>query len=128
MALSDNEIIKALEDWLNEICKSHQTSIDLGYESIAIDTEKYMSLLRGTIDLINRQKAEIESIKTIHKSYVNACRNIKAKAIKEFAERLKEKLIDPVETWLTSDVVREEDIDNLVKEMVGDNDESTKNS
>ena len=47
-------------------------------------------------------------------------KQIKAKAIKEFVERLKEKLIDPVETWLTSDVVREEDIDDLVKEMVGD--------
>ena len=47
-------------------------------------------------------------------------KEIKAEAYKEFVERLKEKLFDPVETWITSNVVREEDIDNLLKELVGE--------
>jgi hypothetical protein len=56
--LTDNEIIKALEEWLNEIRKSYQTSIDLGYENISTDTEKYMILMRETLDLINRLQAK----------------------------------------------------------------------
>ena len=65
--LTDSEIIKALECWLKKICESYQTSIDLGYESISIDTEEYMCLLRGTIDLINRLQAENESLIKLNK-------------------------------------------------------------
>ena len=60
--MTDNEIIKALEKWLKQICDSYQTSLDLGCVAIATDTEEYMCLLRGTLDFINRQKAENEQL------------------------------------------------------------------
>ena len=46
---------------------------------------------------------------------------IRAKVIKEFAERLKEKSFKTIRNYgLTKDVVEVCDIDNLVKEMVGE--------
>ena len=46
---------------------------------------------------------------------------IKSEAVKEFAERLKEKFFETIRNYgLTKDVVEVCDIDNLVKEMVGD--------
>ena len=56
--LTDSEIVKALEVWLKKICDSYQTSLDLGEIAISTDTEEYMCLLRGTLDLINRLQAE----------------------------------------------------------------------
>lgn len=47
----------------------------------------------------------------------------KAEAIKDFAERLKKKAIHPY-LELSVQAVFLEDIDNLVKEMVGDNNET----
>jgi hypothetical protein len=65
--------------------------------------------------------AEVEEIKIYdNKNHKQELITAKAEAYKEFAERLKEKLFEPVETWLESDIVRECDIDNLLKELVGD--------
>lgn len=114
-------------------------------------------LTKNTLDLINRQQAEIESLhdevsKTRRKALLEAsskfaghsdyhgdtilCKlicmaegkevgiakpqdmgEIKFKAIKEFAERLKDKSLTK---WDYHDAVDIEEIDNLVKEMVGD--------
>ena len=63
-------------------------------------------LQKETLSLINRQKAEIERLEDVN------IRLTKAEAIKEFAERLKKyegRRGVPIAT-----------IDNLVKEMVGD--------
>lgn len=46
---------------------------------------------------------------------------IKSEAVKEFAERLKEKAHNRI---YRKDIVYEVEIDNLVKEMVGEDDES----
>lgn len=71
------------------------------------------------------QKAEIERLKgsVIINNIMEIQkikREAKSEAIKEFAERLKEKSFKTIRNYgLTKDVVEVCDIDNLVKEMVG---------
>ena len=149
--LTDNEIIKALRSWLEEIRKARQAYLEKNNEE-HYPSMRYEYLLSDTIHEINRQKAEIDNLKNdelpkckdalrraneigmelqteierlkiVENGFIELqklYRTAKAEAYKEFAERLKEKLFEPVETWLTSDVVREGDIDNLLKEMVGE--------
>ena len=78
----------------------------------------------AALDLINHQKAEIDSLRADLKRVcaerdAHICTNnfIKSEAVKEFAERLKLKALTK---WDYQDAVDVEDIDNLVKEMVGD--------
>ena len=122
--MTDNEIIKALEN-----CADGSGT----------------GLIRATIDLISRQKAEIERLNTLcadcsmirgktetisklkeqieywQRGYNNLRQELKTartEAIKEFAERLKE-FQKPVcfdEAFIAVDV---EDIDRLVKELTG---------
>lgn len=114
---------------------------DLEYKVKHMATGDYM-LLPDILHLINRQKAEIERLQEYYKMYYDRMREIKelqdevehssykislfdetiktakSEAIKEFAERLKGHA-EPQYPWLyTVDV---DFIDNLVKEMVGEN-------
>lgn len=113
--MTDNEIIKAWERCIQEkeddclLCPLHN--------------ERNCTHIKDcdALDLVNRQKAEIEKYKEYYETMeaeldsfrkdqaeVKFLKNrIRAEAIKEFAERLKE--ID--------DYVSPFDIDNLVKEM-----------
>ena len=106
--MTDNEIIKALEDEIeraNYIESYYIDCVDIG-------------VFQNVLDLINRQKAEIErlhidliSIRSAANSYKKHYETVKSEAIKEFAERLKESLdgkTDPIDDY---------DIDDLVKEM-----------
>ena len=118
--MTDNEIIKALE-----CCKAN---INL-CNSCPIDQEKQDDCTCGTflagyaLDLINRQKAEIERLSAklekreteLDRLTIYFDKAVEEK-IKEFAERLKEKAIMDAGIWY----VAENDIDNLVKEMVGE--------
>ena len=77
----------------------------------------------AALDLINRQKAEIERLRgsTIVNNIMESQRikrEAKAEAVKEFAERLK--AIASQGFWEADSYVGAEQIDNLVKEMVGD--------
>lgn len=125
--MTDNEIIKALEccrdsvrngGWKEclrcpagsrkwELCDASRNCID--------------DIMTKNIDLLNRQKAEIEELqKYKHDYYV-----LKAEAIKEFAERLKEKAFTHERPFEANEdrfikLVAVKDIDNLVVEMVGD--------
>ena len=96
---------------------------------------------RETLDLINRQKAEIERLREIANHKCQKCVSrttecAKSEAIKEFAERLKEYELCmfcsfPNNKSLGSEqyIVLSDSIDDLVKEMkeVNQNDD-TKNS
>ena len=64
-----------------------------------------------------------ESVKEIErlKDFCDIYSNEGERAIKEFAERLKKKAFKPLGTWFNEKVVTENCIDNLVKEMEGDN-------
>ena len=108
--MTDNEIIKALE------CCSDSNCHECPIEGCTDD------IFRNALDLINRQKAEIERLTVdllkcsirLDNLYKTAD-EIKSEAIKEFAERLKEKLQWDVE--FDNKLVFESDIDNLIKEM-----------
>ena len=124
MTITDNEIIKALE---SEVKSAEYVD---SYYCNGVD----LTLIKSAIDLINRQKTEIERLKECPKCIYEydgntaeyciqgPCSNfktigqVKAEAYKEFAEKLKEKTL-PLPKY---DCVDVEDIDNLVKEMVGD--------
>ena len=107
--MTDNEIIKILTDYGTQ-CKPE--------------------VISAAISLINRQKEEIEKLKgsTIVSNIMESKRikkEAKAEAYKEFAERLKEKLVD---CYIVSDgeycgfdcVDIHRTITNLLKEMAGE--------
>lgn len=86
----------------------------------------YSEISKNVLDLINRQKAEIERLKDYNENLITAnmelsdeILEIKSEAIKEFAERLKSEYEDKTQgrymNWLMNDI-----IDNLVKEMTED--------
>ena len=110
--LTDEQIIKALECLHKRILHS----------KFAEDvTEKEIMALVEVADLINRQKAEIETLKTNNTSLCvtlqSRARVERAEAIKAFAERLKEKFVS--RNTLQNAMVHAK-VDNLVKEMVGE--------
>ena len=69
------------------------------------------------LDLINRQKAEIERLQTEKDNLIKTYKECMTEAIKEFAERLK---ADKFAHKNFGELVAVEDIDNLVNEMVGE--------
>ena len=122
--MTDNEIIKALE-----CCTYHHgrcTSCPLYAEVI---TGCQSTLFDNALDLINRQKAEIERLnekitaKDENNYYFMGQLRLareklliaRSEVIKEVEKRLKEKLQWDVE--FDNKFVFESDIDNLVKEM-----------
>ena len=163
--MTDKEIVKALEEHYRQVDAGYSTHLEYGGKGDEHE-EKYIYMLRDALDLINRQQAEIERLKSsqdcefmdfcgvpceVMKRIVeteidklNAEKNdvmyykdqIKAETIKEFAERLKEALVQENELYkscaknmLSEDFQRgyEEKndsvikhIDNLVNEMVGE--------
>ena len=126
---TDDEIIRALEEEL-------KTALVINHRfEESNDTEnpedhKFIALLSDTIKLINRQKAEIERLEnenkilsenadTAFQDGLNEAqdlyaeqirREIRAEAIKEFAERLKTEMS-------FGRYIQVDQIDNLVKEM-----------
>lgn len=107
---NDEEIIKDLTE----------LSLYTGFQ------ERYIQVLNATLDLINHQKTEIEQWKEEANRYqklwciaIDDIETAKAKAYKEFAEELENKI--NCRTTLS----REQDknvihiIHNLLKEMVG---------
>lgn len=126
--MTDNEIIKALE-----CCNSH--GIDACIECPYCD--KYPNCIGDRnddcINLIKRQKAEIERLKQTPKcvyaydgktveycvegpcSVEKTIDEIKSEAIREFAERLKEMASQTF--WESDAYVGTEQIDSLAKEM-----------
>lgn len=148
--MNDKDIIKALECCtkakLNDDCKRLQCP----FFDVRLDVCKYVNfeevIYNESLNLINRQQAEIEKL-TIQKNAfgagmkVEARKNddVRAEAIKEFAKRLKEMMFnyyecvgesakgrpykgDNLMDYEVVDMI-EDSIDNLVKEMLGKEDE-----
>lgn len=106
--MEDREIIKALE-----LCSADECWCDdCPYENLCTDTD----ITKFALDLINRQKSEIERLERHTEMY----HEVRVEAVKEFAERLKEKLhLNGAVMGSNCAIVNDVDIDNLVKEMVG---------
>ena len=101
--LTDKEIVKALE-----CCSDgHETCDCCDLQNVYCC---YSVLSKKSLDLINRQKAEIERLKKGWKADVILTADAKAEAQREFAERLKEKSSALARLW----------IDNELKELVGE--------
>ena len=133
--LTDNEIIKAFKD-----CNLENATLYLYNEK----EEKVVSIPTIEIfDLINRQKAENENYKQIAENQqsvsmdkeveikrlkaenewlLQKLQQAQAEAVKEFAERLKARKYQSSE-WSHGGhpfVVEEDDIDEILEEMVGE--------
>lgn len=107
---TDDEIVKALECCREKDCGDCPMS---EYPQTICEWDAFDI----AIDLINRKKAEIESLKEAYAIYeeTTGLKWARAEAIKEFAERLRAKSeygTINVSPW---------QIDNLVKEMIGGN-------
>ncbi len=111
--MTDNDIIKALEEYVkeNEFEYFHNNMMCL------------YPLIKNALDLINRQKAEIEALiagqETLQK---NLAKSLKVEAYKEIAESVKIKTLAMVrspEILTTADYIK--CIDDIVKEWVGEN-------
>ena len=152
--LTDSEIVKALEDALyrikgaehlivpkegvDNLCNGLENALDLINRLQAENKSQsiMIKMLKGSIEdyknsYIN-QKAEIERLKTnlnieLENFATEYDNKIKAEAYKEFAEKAKEfmhnkfKALDEYEF----EYITERDIDNLLKEMVGENNATT---
>ena len=110
--MTDNEIKKALESLLDRMraYEAQQASIGKG-------------LVEDIISMYDRQKAEIERLTVNSNAYALGMKRLseqletaKTEAIKEFAERLKEKHRHNT-TSIVSLVTVFDNINNLVKEM-----------
>lgn len=116
--MTDKEIIKALECCKKDDCDNCPN--DFG--------NCYANLAGCSLDLINRKQTEIERLQKVNDSFTDIGKlysEIKVEAIKDFAERLKEKLGD---CYIVSDGEYcgfdcgdiHRTITNLLKEMAGE--------
>lgn len=106
--LTDEEIIKGLTE----------LSLYTGFQ------EKHIQVLNASLDLINRQKDEIERLKEFIVETRRCDKEIKFETIKEFADLSIKRICEQVSAPTPSEsyIVERcnEEIDNLVKEMVGE--------
>ena len=118
---TDDEIVKALK-----MCNYNAYCDNCPCVGECWNVNKY------AIDIINRQKAEIERLNKIRAELSKEIENfsdigkmyseIKAEAIKEFADRLKEKLhLNRMVIGYNGAFIEAVHIDSLVKEMTGEN-------
>ena len=119
--MTDNEIIKVFE-----CCTKSRHFCNAECPFFENCDRTKMSMV--ALDLINRQKAEIDELREIiFTDRTEAIKKLKAEAVKEFAERLKKEMADKKYKYVTEtnysktvNVVIDVCIvstDNLVKEM-----------
>lgn len=135
-ALSDsNRIVRKAEEEINrqqeEIDRLTYNlwgvmhSVDKWLDGTELEQDELnraVTMREKTLRIVEEKQAEIERLRgsTIVNNIMESQR-IKREAIKEFAKRLKEKSYKTIRNYgLTKDVVEVCDIDNLVKEMVGE--------
>lgn len=108
--MTDSETIKALECCKNKRC------VNCPYDDVADKfAECSAKLVNDALDLINRQKAEIDEFNN-SPILTKLCLMWKAEAIKEFAEKLKDRVSCIPQHHFTLAEVQYY-IDNLAKEM-----------
>lgn len=127
--MTDNEIIKTLEC----LCGGGDSCTECAYHKKYRFDECRKQVAKDTLGLVKRQQAEIERLKIENQSLRGAANSYKLhynearnEAVKEFVERLKKiiRLDDDCQYdcvncyYECGDYVI--DIDNLVKEMVGE--------
>lgn len=126
---TDEEIMKGLDFCCNTHNCLNCPYLKVGMSCIGIMQSDVLTLIKKQQAKIERLKCEIDKLLPKDCSYAvqmevsnNLETKIRAEAIKEFAERLKEMKYESIE-WSHGKhpyVVEESDIDNLVEEMAGD--------
>ena len=113
--MTTEELVKALE------CCKHNAGNCPDHCPLRYDVECTNTIASNALDLINRQKAEIEELREIvFMDRTEAIKRLKAEAVKEFAERLKEECGNVARMefgGFTYFCVGFEFFDNLVKEF-----------
>ena len=125
--MTDNEIIKGMECVIgNEVNCS-----ECDYQKVLPFPSCRMMCAKNALDLINRQKAEIERLKKnidgLNIFTTNHIKVIRLQAMKEFAKRLKDNYCF-TDRW--GKIIPISTVDNLVKEMtkeVNKNDDTKNN-
>lgn len=113
--MTDNDIIKALE------CCDMPTDDFCAECYFKGENDCTGKLTRATIDLINRQKEEIEKLREHIELLDIENEAIKISAVKDFAERFKSKAwVDKTLLGYPYYNISFRTFNNLVKEMVGD--------
>ena len=124
---TDEEIIKALE-----YCNADRNECDkCVFQRECESNPFYSAVAEHALDLINRQKSEIERLKkevsVARDAYISIqdrYEHTKTEAYKEFANKLEEKcgIFTPLGVnWIEEvKAVRVSDIDKILKEMVGE--------
>lgn len=116
--MTDNEIIKALE-----CCRDNDNNLNMEkcFEVCPYDGECAGKFMQDVLSLINRQKEEIKRLKN-RDLQVEVSekleREIKAEAVKEFAEKLKFVWFD--NRYDSPDIDFDYFVDILVEALVGD--------
>lgn len=110
--MTDEQIIKALE-----CCCLGGMSCPNNCPLYDYEGNCWYQLKRPLLDLINRQKAEIERLEQENFDRSLTVETWKVEAVKEFAERLKDKITMSPHSFISIDKWY---IDNLVKEMAGE--------
>ena len=119
--MTDNEIVKALE-----CCVNGEDCLNCPLQEQFADCKP----MTGALDLINRQKAEIERLNSPYEMQVEASKklenSIKAEAVKECIEKIKSKAAKCVMTdngipvaGSASYSISEVELYKIEKEMVG---------
>ena len=119
--MTDKEIIKALE-----CCCTYKGKCTDCPAFVKVDRSNCKQVLLGAIEIITRQQAENETLKALNGRLVvlgdrfrSELKTAKSEAYKEFAERLKERIYKGgVHPSVEDEFIC--DIDNLVKELVGE--------
>lgn len=133
--MTDNEIIKALECLCWRPSKCRECPYSPRYEFPLCQRQ----IAKDSLDLINRQKAEIERLKSANDEkfrqwdmlaektkthyadlYNEAKDKLKAEAYKEFAEKLKDAAMPYLRGGKYYEIITTRYIDTLLKEMVGE--------
>ena len=131
--MADREIIRAFDLCENSVSDGKCNKCPFGN-----NRDGCLNLNNHVLDLIKRQKAELERLKKENEVMKTNCNSMctsmpnmakaeRAEAIKEFAERLKEgelymHIVFPNTRCRTATfIVLSKNIDNLVKEMTGEN-------
>ena len=125
--MTDEQIVKALDEVAKRGFKLCGLALDLINRQKA-ENERLQKILVGFMDEVgtwsNKYDVDISNIHRLPllaKEDWNIRNKIKADAIKEFAERLKEKYkCYDTNVGVIGKMALYKDIDNLVKEMVGD--------
>ena len=121
--LTDNEIVKALECMLGIHNQDIEFSIDCrgcAFDGDTLCCENCSDgIAKAALDLINRLQAENEELKSAINGFRGYEDKIKAEAYKEFAERVKLEFYYEFDELIPS--IMADRIDNLLKELVGDN-------